>query len=86
MLTDLAVRFKEINNWNAGSIHEVITGVAEMHDAKLGKIAQPLRVAVSGVSATPPIDVTVALVGKAKTLQRLERALGYIRDRRHDNA
>lgn len=83
MLTDLVVRFKEIGDWNPGRIHEVITDVAEIHDTKLGRIAQPLRVAVSGVSATPPIDVTVALVGKAKTLQRLERALGYIRDRKH---
>jgi glutamyl-tRNA synthetase len=86
MLTDLLGRFQEIGNWNAGSIHEVITGVAEAHDAKLGKIAQPLRVAVSGVSATPPIDATVALVGKEKTVQRLERALGYIHNRKHENA
>jgi glutamyl-tRNA synthetase len=64
----------------------VITDVAETHHVKLGKIAQPLRVAVSGVSATPPIDDTVALVGKEKTIQRLERALGYIHNRNHENA
>ena len=86
MLTDLLGRFQEIGDWNAKSIHEAITGVAETHGAKLGKIAQPLRVAVSGVSATPPIDDTVALVGQEKTVRRLVRALGYIQNRKHENA
>jgi len=43
----------------------------------MGKVAQPLRVAVSGGPVSPPIDVTVALLGKDKTLERLDRALAF---------
>jgi len=42
------------------------------------KVAQPLRVAVSGRAATPGIDVTVWLVGRDATLRRIERAIAHI--------
>jgi glutamyl-tRNA synthetase len=38
-------------------------------------VAQPLRVAISGGTVSPPIDVTLALLGQARTLARLDRAL-----------
>jgi glutamyl-tRNA synthetase len=46
----------------------------------MGKIAQPLRVAVSGRAATPGIDVTLDLVGRDACLRRIDRALEYIRE------
>jgi glutamyl-tRNA synthetase len=52
--------------------------VAEKLELKFGKIGQPVRVAVTGGSVSPPIDITVELVGKERTLQRLEKALAYI--------
>jgi glutamyl-tRNA synthetase len=42
---------------------------------KLGKVAQPLRVAVAGSGVSPPIDQTLALLGKDVTLARIARAL-----------
>jgi glutamyl-tRNA synthetase len=48
---------------------------------KLGKIAQPVRVAVTGGAVSPSIDVTLTLIGKNRVLNRLEMALGYIRKR-----
>ena len=56
MLTELLHRFKNMTIWDARNIHAVITALAESYDVKLGKVAQPVRVAVSGVAATPPID------------------------------
>ncbi len=41
----------------------------------LGKVAQPIRVAVSGGSVSPPIDVTLEILGRDTTLQRLDRAI-----------
>ncbi|MHB8322492.1 MAG: glutamate--tRNA ligase, partial [Acidithiobacillus sp.] len=41
---------------------------------KMGKVAQPLRVAVAGRAVSPPIDATLALLGKEETLARLRRA------------
>jgi len=66
-----------LEDWRAEPIHALVQQVAEALDLKMGKVAQPLRVAVSGGPVSPPIDVTVALLGKEKTLERLERALEH---------
>ena len=52
----------------------------------MGKLAQPLRVAVSGTAATPPIDETLLLVGKERTVERIDRALVFIDRRMAENA
>jgi len=65
--------------WQAEPIHETIIAVAEELELKLGKLAQPLRVAVTGGAVSPSIDVTVELIGKERSLQRLENALTYIK-------
>jgi glutamyl-tRNA synthetase len=49
--------------------------VATETAAGLGKVAQPIRVAVSGGSVSPPIDVTLEILGRETTLQRLDRAI-----------
>lgn len=56
-------------------MQQVVTGTAESLDLKLGKVAQPLRVAVSGGPVSPPIDITLALLGRERTLARIARAL-----------
>ncbi len=47
----------------------------------MGKLGQPIRVAITGGSVSPPIDVTVALVGRERTLARLDKAIELIRAR-----
>jgi glutamyl-tRNA synthetase len=74
-LQALAEGFRQLSEWNAGSIHEVINAVSHRYGVALGKVAQPLRVAVSGGAVSPPIDITVALLGKDKTCARIEDAL-----------
>jgi glutamyl-tRNA synthetase len=68
-----------VSEWQAEMIHAAVNQVAEANGLALGKVAQPLRVAVSGTSVSPPIDVTLELLGRQKTLARIERALAYIR-------
>jgi glutamyl-tRNA synthetase len=68
-----------LDPWTPESIHAVVTAVAESLGLKLGKVAQPLRVAVSGGPVSPPIDATVALLGRARTLERLDRAIAWSR-------
>ena len=48
--------------------------------AKFSAVAIPLRVALSGDTATPSIDITVKLVGKERTLDRIDRAIKYIEE------
>lgn len=68
-----------LDEWRAETVHIQVSQVAEELGLKLGKVAQPLRVAVSGTAVSPPIDVTLELLGRTRTLQRIERALDYIR-------
>jgi glutamyl-tRNA synthetase len=67
-----------LDDWGAAAIHEVVARVAEELQLGLGKVAQPLRVAVSGRAATPGIDVTVWLVGREATLRRIDQAIAHI--------
>jgi glutamyl-tRNA synthetase len=74
-------RFAELKHWGKVVIDEVIREVAADYDMSFGKLSQPIRVAVTGGPVSPPIDVTVWLVGKERTLARLDRAIGLIEAR-----
>ncbi|MFQ5995715.1 MAG: glutamate--tRNA ligase [Acidiferrobacterales bacterium] len=77
-LQSLRDRLAVLEDWTAEAIHGLINEVAGAHGLKLGKIAQPVRVAVAGRAVSPPIDITLALVGRERTLDRLDAALTYI--------
>lgn len=62
-----------LNDWKETAIHEVIIKTAEELGLKLGKLAQPLRVAVTGNTVSPPIDITLTLIGKERVLARLDK-------------
>ena len=76
-LKQLMAGLEALEDWQAAPIHDIVQGVAEALGLKMGKVAQPLRVAVSGGPVSPPIDVTVALLGKDKTLARLRHAVVF---------
>ena len=78
VLQALEEGFRTLGEWNAGAIHEVVNTVAQRYGLGLGKVAQPLRVALSGGAVSPPIDITVALLGRQLTCERIERALRWI--------
>lgn len=67
-----------LTEWTAGDIHACIAETAESLGIGFGKLGQPLRVAVTGGPVSPPIDTTLYLAGRARTLERLEAALGHI--------
>lgn len=71
----------ELDNWDAKSIDETIHNVAESFEINLGKLGQPIRVAVTGGSVSPPIDATVFLVGKDRTIDRLDQAIEVVKKR-----
>jgi len=56
--------------------------VAAALDLKMGKVGMPLRVAVAGCGASPSIDITLQLLGKEKTLRRIDQALAFIEKRK----
>lgn len=71
----LCDELKKIIDWNKENIHHTLLAVSETLNVKLGKIAQPLRVAVTGDVVSPPMDVTLTLLGQARTVERLERII-----------
>jgi len=64
--------------WRAPAIHEAVMSVAARQGVGLGKVAQPVRVAVSGGTVSPPIDVTLEIIGREAAQQRLGRAIAFI--------
>ena len=70
--------FSALENWDGDALHAAIEAVAGRHTMKFGKIAQPLRVAVTGGAVSPSIDITLQLLGRDRTLARMERALEMI--------
>lgn len=77
-LQSVRERLARLQHWDPTAIDDVIQGVAADFDLKFGKLGQPVRVAVTGGSVSPPIDVTVWLVGRERTLARLDYAIGLI--------
>jgi len=73
--------FSALDTWGGETLHAAIDAVAEQQAVKFGKIAQPLRVAVTGGAVSPSIDVTLELLGRDRTLSRLGRALELIERR-----
>ena len=67
--------------WTPETCHQVVKDVSEALELKMGKVAQPLRVAVVGRAASPGIDVTLHLVGRDACLRRIDKALDFIRQR-----
>jgi len=67
-----------VEPWQTEAIHEAIVSTAEAVRIKLGKLAQPLRVAVTGSDMSPSIDATLLLVGRDRTLARIDAAVAYI--------
>ncbi|MEJ2454597.1 MAG: glutamate--tRNA ligase [Candidatus Thiodiazotropha sp.] len=80
-LERLRAVLESLGEWTEESLHAAVQQVADELELKMGKVAQPLRVAVVGRAASPGIDVTLRLVGKSATLRRIDRALDYIRQR-----
>jgi glutamyl-tRNA synthetase len=74
-----------LEDWEPLTLERTVQRIAQELDVKMGKVAQPLRVAVVGRAASPGIDVTLQLVGKEGTLRRIDKALAFIREREAGN-
>ncbi len=84
-LRELKQALASLETWQADAIHQVVNDVAEKLELKMGKVGMPLRVAVAGCAASPSIDITLQLLGKEKTLRRIDQALGFIEQRKQAN-
>jgi glutamyl-tRNA synthetase len=80
-LQAIRTRLAALDHWQSDSLDEAVRLTAESLDVNMGKVAQPLRVALTGSSVSPSIDKTLWLVGKERSLARIDRALEFIAQR-----
>jgi glutamyl-tRNA synthetase len=71
MLQDLTEILRGQNEWIAVAIEEKVRVYAESKGLKLGKVAQPLRVALTGTTVSPPIFEVAEILGREECLKRL---------------
>jgi len=71
LLNSAHARLAALAEWDAASVEAAIREVAEVEGAKLGKLAQPLRAAVTGRTTSPGIFDVLALLGKDESLARI---------------
>ncbi len=75
LLADLRGALDVLDEWTAPALHAAVQSFAEARQLGLGKVAQPLRVALTGGTVSPPIDATLALLGRERVLNRMDSAL-----------
>jgi len=78
VLVALKNKYAALDNWVAEDIHAVVEKTVEELEVGFGKVGQPLRLAVTGHGRSPSIDVTLQLLGKDKTLERLDQTIKFI--------
>jgi glutamyl-tRNA synthetase len=74
-------RFQDCHDWSPDALQNCINDICAEFDVGMGKVAQPLRVSVTGSSVSPAMDMTLTLLGKQRVLTRLQWGLNYIRTR-----
>lgn len=78
VLENILGQLATLSTWEASEIHHIILSAATEFALSLGKIGPAIRVAVTGGTVSPSLDVTMALIGQKRTLERLKNMLKSI--------
>jgi len=81
LLEDLMSRFAALDDFSVEKIQAIFEQVMAEKETGLGKIAQPVRVALTGGTVSPGIFELVSILGKESVLKRMKKAVEYIRNR-----
>ena len=77
-LAEARARLEALADWNVEAIGEALHATAEALGLGMGKVAQPLRVAITGTQVSPDIAHTVYLAGRDEALKRIDAAIALI--------
>ena len=77
-LADARERLAQLHSWSAEGVSQALHATAEALGLGMGKVAQPLRVAITGTQVSPDIAQTVYLAGQGEALKRIDAALARI--------
>jgi len=84
-LETLMEHLRQTKDWNNDSLQQIVNDVCAAFDLNMGKVAQPLRVAITGSSTSPSIDMTLYMIGRERCLHRLQDAVQMIKQRAADS-
>ncbi len=79
MLEGVQPALDALPEWTAAALESLLQKVCADRDVKLGQVAQPLRVAITGTTVSPPIYDSLELLGKSRTLSRIRSCLSVHR-------
>ncbi|MGL4711978.1 MAG: glutamate--tRNA ligase, partial [Shewanella sp.] len=74
-------KLSALTEWTAEAIHQAIEETATELDVGMGKVGMPLRVAVTGAGQSPGLDITLFLIGRSRSEQRISKAIEFVADR-----
>jgi len=77
-LAAMRERLAALQPWAPEPIHEQVKAVSEAQGIGMGKIAQPMRVAITGTQVSPDIGWTIYLCGRDEALARIDAALAML--------
>jgi glutamyl-tRNA synthetase len=78
LLISVRDQLASLVDWSTEKIHEIVQQTLQQFAIKMPKLAQPLRVALTGNTQSPSIDVTLYLMGQARVLHDIDKALAFI--------
>ena len=78
LLIELNDRLTSVTDFSTQELEKVFKEIIEKHNIKLGSLAQPVRVAMTGGTESPGIFEVLEVIGREKTLKRLEKAIKTI--------
>ncbi|TEW54820.1 glutamate--tRNA ligase [Psychromonas sp. RZ22] len=74
-------KLQATDDWAIENLHQIIEDTATELEVGMGKVGMPLRVAITGAGQSPSLDVTLALIGKKRSVERISRAIAFIEAR-----
>ncbi|QVE21619.1 glutamate--tRNA ligase [Phocoenobacter atlanticus subsp. cyclopteri] len=77
-LAKLLEKLTALEEWTVENIHNVMNTTATELEVGMGKVGMPFRLAVTGSGQSPSMDLTAYLVGKERTLKRIQKAICFI--------
>lgn len=75
LMQSLRQRLVDVNDWSAASIQEAIQQTVDEADVGFGKVGQPLRLAITGVTASPAMNEVMAMLSRDDVLARIDQMI-----------
>ena len=75
ILTEVQTRLDALSDWSAEAIHHVVQSTVDDLEVGFAKVAQPIRIAVTGSTQSPAIDQTLLVLGRETSLLRIQQAI-----------